>query len=91
MTDNSGCAVGCDIGGTYCKIGLVEKTGKVKDQTAFAVDHEAGVNHFLSALISSIDKLVSHDRLDPAGIGVLLPGYLKKERMAESLRATVAF
>ncbi len=79
MTDNSGYAVGCDVGGTYCKIGLVEKTGKVKDQTAFAVDHEAGVNHFLSVFLSSIDKLILHDRPDPAGIGILLPGYLKKD------------
>ena len=89
MTDISGYAVGCDIGGTYCKIGLVEKTGKVKDQTAFAVDHGAGVNHFLSTLLSLIDKLVSHNRLDPAGIGILLPGYLKKRRTVPHIMVNI--
>ncbi|MCK4803623.1 MAG: ROK family protein [Spirochaetes bacterium] len=80
MIDNSGTAVGCDIGGTYCKIGLVEAPGKVKEQISFIVNHEAGVGPFLSTLLSSIETLISHEKMYPSGIGVLLPGYLKNNR-----------
>jgi len=80
MINNSRYAIGCDIGGTYCKIGLVETSGKVKDQMFFAVDHEAGIELFISNLFSSIEKLILHKGKNPAGIGILLPGYLKNNR-----------
>lgn len=80
MIDNSGTAVGCDIGGTYCKIGLVEASGKVKDRKSFEINHDDGAGPFLSTLFSSIETLISHEKMRPSGIGVLLPGYLKKNR-----------
>jgi glucokinase len=89
MTQKSGYAVGCDIGGTYCKIGLVEKSGNVKDQTSFAVDHGAGVDHFLSVLFSSIDRLVSYNKAGLTGIGILLPGYLKKGRAVPHIMVNI--
>jgi glucokinase len=71
-------AVGCDIGGTNCKVGLVDSSGTVLEGLSFGVDHEAGISIFLETLCDEIGSLVK-DR-DIKGIGVLLPGYLKKNR-----------
>ena len=71
-------AVGCDIGGTNCKVGLINSNGGVEDHLSFRVDHGAGINRFLSTLCDSIDFLAKGRDLQ--GIGVLLPGYLKENR-----------
>jgi glucokinase len=71
-------AVGCDIGGTNCKAGLIDSAGKILDHGSFPVDHEAGIEFFLNNLFALIGELMADRRV--TGIGVLLPGYLRNNR-----------
>jgi predicted NBD/HSP70 family sugar kinase len=78
MLDKRALAVGCDIGGTNCKIGLIDSSGAVLESLSFPIDHNAGVDFFLHKLSKTIGRLIKNRPVH--GIGVLVPGYLKDDR-----------
>ena len=71
-------AVGCDIGGTNCKTGLIDSSGHILEYRSFPADHDAGVEIFLNKLFATIKELTLNRQI--RGIGVLLPGYLRNNR-----------
>jgi glucokinase len=80
MDEQSDFAIGVDIGGTNCTIGVVEKNGTVADKSAFRVNHEAGIDVFISSLLGAVEQHCAGLSENPRGIGVLLPGYLRQNR-----------
>lgn len=78
MSDMSTHAVGCDIGGTNCMVGLIDSSGNVHESFSFPVDHDAGIVFFLDTLLDRIGCLLADRTV--RGVGVLLPGYLKDRR-----------
>lgn len=79
-------AVGVDIGGTNCKIALVDGRGQPSTHRGFAVDQAAGIGRFMDMLSASIDEL---DAGPVSGIGVLLPGYLNPERTVPRIMVNI--
>jgi glucokinase len=80
-------AVGCDVGGTNCKTGLVDSAGNVLEHRSFPADHEAGIEAFLDELFRSIEGLMEGRRV--RGIGVLLPGYLRDNRRVPHIMVNI--
>jgi glucokinase len=71
-------AIGCDIGGTNCKTGLIDSSGNILEYRSFPADHDAGIEIFLKKLFATIEELTLNRQI--RGIGVLLPGYLRNNR-----------
>ena len=71
-------AVGCDIGGTNCKTGLIDSGGNILEYRSFPADHDAGIEMFLKKLFATIEELTLNRQI--TGIGVLLPRYLRNNR-----------
>lgn len=80
-------AVGCDIGGTNCKTGLVDSAGNVLEHSLFPVDHGAGIETFLNKLFARIVELTKSRQV--RGIGVLLPGYLRDNRRVPHIMVNI--
>lgn len=79
-------AVGVDIGGTNCKIALVDENGEVGAHRSFEVDQEAGISTFMDNLCTCIDRMGGGST---DGIGVLLPGYLNEERTVPRIMVNI--
>jgi glucokinase len=71
-------AIGCDVGGSNCKSGLVDGGGEVVRRVEFPILDRSDLDTFMSALLHAIDGIVA--ACPVCGIGVLLPGYLAKNR-----------
>lgn len=80
-------AIGCDIGGTNCKTGLVDSTGNILEHRSFPADHEAGIETFLNKLFEMIGGLTKDRQI--RGIGVLLPGYLRNNRRVPRIMVNI--
>ena len=68
---------GVDIGGTTCKIGLFETSGKMLDKWEIPTNKADNGGHILDDVAASIDekmKSVSIAKEDVEGIGVGVPG-----------------
>ena len=68
---------GVDIGGTTCKIGLFETSGKMLDKWEIPTDKADNGGHILDDVAASIDekmKSASIAKEDVEGIGVGVPG-----------------
>ncbi len=76
-------AVGCDAGGSSCKLGLVDPAGQVVGRIGFACAALARADEFLLPLYDAIDGLAGGRAI--CGIGVLLPGYLDERRSVPRL------
>ncbi len=70
--------IGCDIGGTSCKLGVITPTGRVLDHIAFPVRSSASLETFRANLFDTLDQMAA--RQPVRGIGALLPGYLRENR-----------
>jgi len=80
-------AVGCDIGGTSCKTGLIDSAGNILRHRSFPADHEAGIETFLNRLFETIEELIEDSRV--RGIGALLPGYLRNNRRVPHIMVNI--
>lgn len=76
-------AVGCDVGGSSCKLRLVDPSGRVLERVRFACAAPARADHFLLPLYDAIDGLTGGRAV--CGLGVLLPGYLDDRRSVPRL------
>lgn len=68
---------GVDIGGTTCKIGLFETSGKMLDKWEIPTNKADNGGHILDDVAASIDgkmKSASIAKEDVEGIGVGVPG-----------------
>lgn len=76
----AGLAIGIDIGGTYTKIAVIDKTGEAIWNTSLPTAAHAGVPAYLSQIRHFLDHLV--ETYAPAGIGMALPGFLRPDMRA---------
>jgi glucokinase len=73
-------AFGVDIGGTTCKIGFFETSGKLLDKWEIPTNKDNGGASILSDVARAIDDKISKDGIekdDVQGIGVGVPGPVK--------------
>ena len=75
-----GLAIGIDIGGTYTKIALIDKSGEPAWNTSLPTAALGGVSAYLAQIRDVLDDLVKS--YSPAGIGMALPGFLRQDRRA---------
>jgi glucokinase len=68
---------GVDVGGTTCKIGLFETTGKLLDKWEIPTDTSENGSHILDDVAKSLREKMDRDGIgteEVQGIGIGLPG-----------------
>jgi glucokinase len=76
----AGLAIGIDIGGTYTKIAVIDKSGAPAWNTSLPTAAQGSVPAYLERLRRVLDELVK--TFTPDGIGVALPGFLRADMRA---------
>jgi glucokinase len=76
----SGLAIGIDIGGTYTKIAVIDKSGEPVWSTSVPTAAQSGVPVYLERIRDILDDLVK--TFAPDGIGMALPGFLRPDMSA---------
>jgi glucokinase len=77
---SAGLAIGIDIGGTFTKIAIVDKSGEPAWHSSFPTAAQGGVLAYLEHIRQILDQLVKTYR--PDGIGMALPGFLRDDMRA---------
>ncbi len=76
-------AIGIDLGGTYTKLALVDKNGKVRCRTKLATTDYESKEALLTAIVSETRVILKEARLsfrDLLGVGIGVPGLVDFER-----------
>jgi glucokinase len=76
----AGLAIGVDIGGTYTKIAVIDKSGEPIWNTSLPTAAQAGVPAYLGQIRQILDQLV--ETYSPDGIGLSLPGFMRPDMRA---------
>jgi glucokinase len=76
----AGQAIGIDIGGTYTKIAVIDKSGEPLWNTSLPTAAHAGVPVYLGKIQQILFQLV--ETYSPDGIGMALPGFLRPDMRA---------
>ncbi len=76
----AGLAIGIDIGGTYTKIAVIDKSGAPAWNTSLPTAAQGNVPVYLERLRRILDDLVK--TYTPDGIGMALPGFLRADMRA---------
>jgi glucokinase len=73
-------AAGIDFGGTFAKIGLVERSGRIRARSQVAMDPGESFEGIVSPVVESLRDLVSREARGDAvvTIGIGTPGFIDK-------------
>ena len=72
-------AVGVDVGGSFVKVGLVGKNGRLLARHVFPTEKEKGFSHLITVLEDAIVKLLKENSVSGQhvrGVGLGLPAFL---------------
>jgi glucokinase len=76
-------AIGIDLGGTYTKLALVDKSGRIRCRAKLPTSAYKTKEALLTAIVAEIGAVLKESRLtlkDLAGVGIGVPGLVAFER-----------
>jgi glucokinase len=77
------CAIGVDLGGQSVKLGVVDAGGRVRVRRQAPIDASRTADEIAQQIGEEIGAIQAAGRaagLEPRGIGVVMPGYMNRER-----------
>lgn len=80
---NSGCAIGVDLGGQSVKLALVDGNGVIRLRRQEPVDTTKSAEQIRGLVLDQINALRCDSQagdLSPAAVGVIMPGYMDRQR-----------
>ncbi len=75
------CWLGLDLGGTNCRLGLVDEAGSIRARLHFATRAQEGPEDLMDRMAAALADLAARARelgLEPAGAGVACPGVIDR-------------
>jgi glucokinase len=73
-------AIGVDLGGTFIKIGIVSREGRLIRKVSLPTLAANGSGKVISQIKKGIKELISHDKLKIQGIGIGAPGIVSAKK-----------
>ncbi len=73
--------LGLDLGGTNCRLGLVDEDGALREQSRFATQAQRGPGELVARMAAALGEMAGRARdlgLEPAGAGVACPGVIDR-------------
>lgn len=80
MSDNKACGLGVDIGGQSVKLALVDGRGQILARAQMPIHREITPGELIPGLCESAGGLAGQGRGEVADVGVVMPGYMDKDR-----------
>jgi glucokinase len=83
VSEQSGCAIGVDLGGQSVKLGLVESTGAILIRRQVPIDAAQPADLICRLMLDQIRALSREAKAagrQPLAIGIIMPGYMDRER-----------
>jgi len=77
------CAIGVDLGGQSVKLAVVDAAGTIRLREKATVDAARPAGDLARLIIEQIDQILSAARqrgLSPEAVGVVMPGYMDRDR-----------
>lgn len=86
------CAIGVDLGGQSVKLAVVDAGGVIRGRRQAAVDAAWSASRLVECILHELDELCGAARADgfePAAAGMVMPGYMDRERTRLRLAANL--
>ena len=80
MTEKNACGLGVDIGGQSVKLALVDGSGQILLRSQLAIHRDDSPVELIPGLCDQVAGLLSPGGHGVAGVGIVMPGYMDKER-----------
>lgn len=77
------CAIGVDLGGQSVKLAAVDETGSIRVRRQTPIDAGQSADLLTGSILREIQAILAEARgagLAPAAIGMVMPGYMDRER-----------